>query len=77
MLPAHDELKHYAECTGAELALRQQLLIARTIKSMTAEEADAWMALLQTAEKVGGEYDYSRGNDDDDDARPDQPIVRA
>lgn len=68
MLPAKDELSHYAETVAkANPALVPPVYAARiaeTIKAMSPGEAEAWMALLKAAEHMGGEYDYSRTDED-------------
>jgi hypothetical protein len=73
MLPAKDELQQYADSARAALPCfvrpHYAALIAQTIKSMTPDQAEAWMALIQAAEQIGGEYDYSRTDENADEAQ--------
>ena len=67
MLPAKDELTHYIGCV--ELSKHERAVLEEAAAAMSPAQATAWMALIQAAEKIGGEYDYSRTDENADDAQ--------
>ena len=54
MLTPKTELQNYADKFGGDLPRDQSAAIARVIARMTADEADAFLALIGLAEECGG-----------------------
>jgi hypothetical protein len=71
MCQAREHLECYVDVFGHALDDATKKLIAASICSMNGNQADAWLALLREAEKIGA--GYGQASDD----QPDLVVGRA